>query len=257
MSKFTREELRVDGIKTVVHTAGKGEPLVLFHGGGTVDGFEFAEPWADKFRVIVPYHPGFGESGDDPTFTDIHDYVMYYLEFFDAMKIDTMSIVGLSMGGYLATKFAVEHGNRINKLVLIAPYGLDIPEHRTADIIAIPGEQVVPMLVSNFDTLKKDLPERPDADFIGARYREATTFARLFWEHPTDPKFPRYLHRVKMPTLIVWGEDDKLIPVQHAQTWRKLIPNSEVVVIKGGGHIVQRDKPEVIEVIGRFLSGSR
>ena len=140
MSKFTREELTVDGIKTVVHTAGKGEPLVLFHGGGTVDGFEFAEPWADKFRVIVPYHPGFGESGDDPTFTDIHDYVMYYLEFFDAMKIDAMSIVGMSMGGYLATKVAVEHGNRIKKLVLIAPYGLDIPEHRTADIIAIPGE---------------------------------------------------------------------------------------------------------------------
>ncbi len=73
MSKFVREELTVDGVKTVVHTAGTGEPLVLFHGAGTVDGFDFAEPWADKCRVIVPCHPGFGESGDDTSFTDIHE----------------------------------------------------------------------------------------------------------------------------------------------------------------------------------------
>ena len=79
MSKFVREELTVDGVKTVVYSAGKGEPLVLFHGAGTVDGFDFAEQWAEKFRVIVPYHPGFGESGDDPAITEIHDYVMHYL----------------------------------------------------------------------------------------------------------------------------------------------------------------------------------
>src|SRR5207244_9582935 len=127
MSKFVREELTIDGVKTVVHTAGKGEPLVLFHGAGTVDGFEFAEAWADRFRVIVPYHPGFGDSADDPTFTDIHDYVMHYIELFDALNIDTVNLVGLSMGGYLAAKFASEHGRRIQKLVLIAPYGLDVP----------------------------------------------------------------------------------------------------------------------------------
>ncbi len=87
MSKFTREELTINGIKTVVLTAGKGDPLVVFHGAGTAEGFEFATAWADRFRVIVPYHPGFGESGDDPAITDIHDYVMYYLEFFDALNI--------------------------------------------------------------------------------------------------------------------------------------------------------------------------
>jgi len=92
-----------------------------------------------------------------------------------------------------------------------------------------------------------------DMEFIGARYREATSFARLFWEHPTDPKFARHLHRVKMPTLIVWGDEDKVIPVQQAQTWRGLIPNAEVMVVKGAGHIVQLDKPETVDAIGRFL----
>jgi len=254
MSKFVREELRINGIKTVVHTTGKGEPLVLFHGAGTVDGFDFAEAWADKFRVIVPYHPGFGESGDDPAITDAHDYVMHYLELFDALRIGTMNLIGISMGGYLAAKFASEHGHRINKLVLIAPYGLEVPEHPAVDIIAMPGEEIVPMLVSNFDALKKSLPEKPDMDFIGARYREATSFARLFWERPMDFKLPRHLHRVKMPTLIVWGDEDKLIPVQQAQAWRKLIPNSEVMIVKGAGHIVHLDKPETVDAIARFLS---
>lgn len=178
---------------------------------------------------------------------------MHYLELFDALKVDTMNLVGMSMGGYLAAKFASEHGHRIKKLVLIAPYGLDVPEHPALDIIATPTEQLVPMLVSNFEVLKKRLPEKPDMDFIAACYREATSFARLFWEHPTDPKFPRHLHRVKMPTLILWGDEDKLIPVQQAQAWRKRIPNSEVVVVKGAGHIVHRDQPDTIETIGRFL----
>ena len=162
--------------------------------------------------------------------------------------------IAMGLGGYLAAKFASEHGRRIQKLVLIAPYGLDVPDHPALDIIATPGEELVPMLVSNFDTLKKSLPVKPDMDFVAARYREATTFARLFWEHPTDPKFPRYLHRVKTPTLIVWGEEDKLIPVQHAQVWRKLIPNSEVMIVKGAGHIVHLDKPETIDAIGKFIS---
>jgi pimeloyl-ACP methyl ester carboxylesterase len=254
MSKFVREELMVDGVKTVVHTAGKGEPLVLFHGAGTVDGFDFAEEWTDRFRVIVPYHPGFGESGDDPTFTEIHDYVMHYLELFDVLKIDTMHLVGISMGGYLAAKFASAHGHRIRKLVLIAPYGMDVPEHPALDIIKTPGEELVPMLVSNFDVLKKRLPEKPDMDFVGARYREATTFARLFWEHPTDPKFPRHLHRIKMPTLIVWGDQDKVMPVAHAQVWRQRLPHAELLVVKGAGHIVHLDKPETVGAMARFLS---
>lgn len=254
MSKFVKEEFTINGVKTVVYTAGKGDPLVFFHGAGTADGFAFAEKWTDKFRVIVPYHPGFGESGDEPSMTTIHDYVMHYLDLFEALKVDKLNLVGISMGGYLAANFACEHGHRVKKLVLMTPYGLHVPEHPTRDIIAIPGEEILGMLVSNFDALKKGLPENPDADFAGARYREATTFARLFWEQPSDFKLPRYLHRVTMPTLIIWGEEDKLIPVGQAQTWKSLIPGSEVLTVKGAGHIIHLDKPEVVDVIGKFFA---
>ena len=251
--KFVREEHLVNGVRTVVHTAGKGETVVFFHGAGTVDGFAFAEAWTDQFKVVVPHHPGFGESGDDPAFTDIHDYVLHYLELFDMLKIETLRLTGISLGAYLAARFAIEHGHRVRKLVLIAPYGLDVPEHPALDIISTPGEQLVPMLVSNFEVLKKNLPEKPDMDFIGARYREATTFARLFWEHPFDPKFPRHLYRIKMPTLIVWGEEDKVIPVGQVHSWKEKIPHAEVMTVPGAGHIVQLDKPETVHAIARFL----
>ena len=166
MGKFTRDVHTVDGVKTAVYTAGKGEPLVFFHGAGTIDGFDFAEPWTEKYQVIVPHHPGFGESGDDPTFTDLHDYVMHYLELFDVLKLDAFNLVGLSLGGYLAAKFASEHGHRVKKLALIAPAGMIDPEHPMLDILMVPGEQVPGLLVSNFDVLKKRLPEKPDLDFM-------------------------------------------------------------------------------------------
>jgi pimeloyl-ACP methyl ester carboxylesterase len=254
MSRFVPETYTVDGVKTVVYSAGKGEPVVFFHGAGTIDGFDFAESWTDRFRVIAPYHPGFGESDDDPSFTDLHDYVMHYLELFDILQIDRFHLVGLSLGGYLAAKFASEHGHRVKKLVLIAPAGINDREHPMLDIISVPGEYIPGYLVSNFEVLKRRLPEKPNIEFMADRYRESTTVARLLWEHPVDPKFMRYLHRVKIPTLIIWGEDDRVIPVEQSQTWRRLIPNAEVMVLKGAGHLVHLEKPEAVEAIAKFLS---
>jgi pimeloyl-ACP methyl ester carboxylesterase len=253
MAKFERETYNINGVKTVVYSAGHGEPLVFFHGGGTVDGFDFAEPWTSKYRVIAPYHPGFGESGDDPMLSSLHDYVMHYLELFDILKLDRFNLVGLSMGGEIAARFASEHGHRIKKLVLIGPSGIIDPQHPMVDLMAVPGDQVLGFLVSNMDVLLKRLPENPGLDFMGDRYREATTFARIYWEHPGDPKFMRFLHRIKVPTMIVWGEEDKLIPVEHTETWKKFIPSAEIKVYKGAGHLVHLEKPEAVEAVGNFL----
>jgi pimeloyl-ACP methyl ester carboxylesterase len=253
MAKFKREEFIVNNVKTVVYSAGTGEAVVFLHGAGTIDGFDFTEPWTEKYRVIAPYHPGFGESGDDPNLSEMHDYVMHYLELFDMLKIDTFNLVGLSLGGYLAAKFASEHGHRVKKLVLIAPAGVIDPKHPARDLIPVPGDQVPGLLVSNFEVLKKRLPEKPDIDFIGERYREAGTFARLMWEHPHDPKFMRYLHRINMPTLILWGDEDKIVPQQQSDVWRKSVPKARIKIYKGAGHLVHLDKPEAVTEIGKFL----
>ncbi len=253
MSTFSKRTLNVNGIDTVVHTAGTGEPLVLFHGAGTVDGFDFTVPWTDKFQVIVPHHPGFGESADDPSVDEMHDYVMHYLELFDALELDTFHLVGLSMGGYLAAKFGVEHCHRIRKLAMIAPALMLDPEHPMLDILALSGDKVIGALVKNFDALKPRLPENPDIDFIADRYRETTSLARLQWEHPNDLKLPRYLHRLKTPTLIVWGAEDRIVPAAQAAAWRNALPDVTIDIVEDAGHLVHLEKPEVVGRMGDFL----
>src|SRR6266481_9140867 len=108
MVDFKKETLKINGVDTVLYSAGEGEPLLFLHGAGTFHGYEFAKPWADKFRVLHPYHPGFGESADDPAMNDIHDYVMHYVELLDLLGLDKVNLVGFSLGGYNAAKFAVE-----------------------------------------------------------------------------------------------------------------------------------------------------
>ncbi len=254
MADFQRETHTVNGVRTVVLSAGKGEPLVFMHGAGTFHGFEFAKPWADRFRVVIPFHPGFGESGDDPAMSDLHDYVMHYLELFDALGFEQVRLVGFSLGGYLAAKFAMEHGHRVSRLVLVGPAGLRDDKHPTVDVLALPPEQIPAMLVKNFEVIRPHLPQKPDLDFMGERYREMTTVARLLWERPWDPKLPRYLHRLTMPTLLVWGEDDALIPSQQAQTWRRFIPKADIKIFKGAGHLVLDEKREAVSAVQDFLA---
>lgn len=252
---FERATLSINGVKTVVLSAGRGEPLVFLHGAGTFHGFDFALPWANHFRIIIPYHPGFGESGDDPEITETHDYILHYLELFDQLKLDKVRLVGFSLGGWLASEFALEHPHRLHRLVLVAPAGLRVPEHPTADVFRIPPEELPSYLVVDPKVLAPYLPKEPDVDFITARYREMTSMARVAWERPHSLKLPRWLHRVRVPTLLVWGDRDRLIPVEQAQVWARLIPGARVEIIQGAGHLVLDEKPAAVEKIAEFLGG--
>jgi pimeloyl-ACP methyl ester carboxylesterase len=254
MPAFERKELSVNGTKTVLYCAGKGEPLVFFHGAGTVDGFDFAERWADRFRVIAPYHPGFGESGDLPDLTGIDDYVMHYLDLFDAMRLKRFNLVGLSMGGYLAAKFACSHSHRIKKLALIAPAGMVDRDHPILDIFAVPPEQIPGLLVSDFEVIKKRLPTSIDERVIAAQQREGMTAATLLAGKNGDPKMMQYLHRIDVPVQIVWGKEDKIIPMQQADLWKELIPGAKVKIYERAGHLVHLERSEAVEEIKSFFS---
>ena len=162
---------------------------MFFHGAGTVDGFDFAEPWTDKFRVIVPYPSGLRRIRRR---SDLHRPARLRHALSRAVRrcsaLDSSTWSGFSLGGYLAAKFAIEHGHRVKKLVLIAPAGLRDNNASDRRRAGLPRRQIPGLLVSNFDVIKTYLPEKPDLDFIGDRYREGGTVARLLWEHPDDPK---------------------------------------------------------------------
>jgi len=253
MRAFSKKKFQVNGTDIVMLTAGKGRPLVFFHGAGTFSGFDFALPWAEKFQVMIPFHPGFGESGDDERITDMHDYVMHYMELFDQLKLDQVNLVGFSMGGWIAARLATEFGHRIGKLALVAPAGLRDLKNPMCDIFKLKPEEIVGRLAYNIEVLKPYLPTGHDVDFIVARYRESSSFARVAWERMTDPKLTRYLHRLAMPTLIVWGDKDALVPPAQAKSWAKLIANAKIKVVANAGHLVLDEKAEAVAAIGKFF----
>jgi len=252
MVDFARRTLSVNGIETVVLTAGRGAPLVYLHGAGTLTRFDFAAPWTRDFQVIVPFHPGFGESADDPQVTEIHDFVLHYLELFEALKLPRVRVVGQSMGGFIATKLAVEHGALIEKLALVCPIGIPTGGVPTTDFLKVPPEELPALLVANPQTVIKHLPAKPSDAFIAERVKETGSATRLLGKSSFDEKLPRYLHRVSMPTLLVWGKQDRLTPVAQHKSWTRLLPKADVKLFDGG-HLVLDEAPTSATAIQEFM----
>jgi len=254
MAAFDREALTVNGVEVTVQTAGAGEPLVFFHGAGTVTGFDVLLPLAERFRLIVPYHPGYGPSADDPSVDSIHDYVLHYLDLFDQLGLDEVTLAGHSMGGLLASWFAIEQTPRVKRLVLAAPLGLRVPEHPTTDIFTVPDEELLGYLTPDLSVFEGHVPMPPTPEFLAERYRESTSTARMFWGRVYDLKLPRWLHRLTMPALLLWGDQDRLIPPGQAAVWAELLPNAEVRMLPGVGHLPFDETPAAAEAVVRFAA---
>ncbi|MBV9601577.1 MAG: alpha/beta fold hydrolase [Chloroflexi bacterium] len=251
---FQRAQLEVGGVQVAVLTAGEGEPLVFLHGADTRLDFDFALGWSDRFKVVVPFHPGFGPSGDDPSLGSIHDYVMHYLRLFDALQIGAFHLVGHGLGGWMAATLALEHNRRVQRLVLVAPWGLHVPEHLTQDVFRMEQEQLIERQTEDPVLREQLTPDPQDVEGTVARYRESVSLARVAWERNYDVKLPRWLHRATMPSLLVWGDNDRMVPAAQSEAWARLLPNARVRIIPQRGHLVLHESPEVVTVIGEFLA---
>jgi pimeloyl-ACP methyl ester carboxylesterase len=250
---FELERHEVNGIDTAVLVAGDGPPLVFFHGAGTGTGFDGLLPIAERFRLYVPHHPGYGESADDPRIDSINDYVLHYLDLFDALGIEELVLAGSSMGGYMAATFAIQHARRVRRLILNAPIGMHVPEHPVVDVFRLPDEELLEWLTAKPELLMRGGPPTPE--MVAARYRESTSTARVFWKRVYDTKLPYWLHRLTMPTLLLWGEADRLVPVQQAATWAEHIPNATVHTLPGVGHATFLETPEAAAILRDFAAG--
>lgn len=252
MAEFREERYDVNGVETAVLVAGEGDPLVYFHGAGTAFGFDRLLPLAERSRLIVPYHPGYGASADDASIDSLRDYVLHYLDLFEELGIEELSLVGESMGGCIAAWFAIEQPRRVRRLVLLSPFGLRVPDHPSTDFFSIPDEEVTSHLIADMSLLA-GATEQPPPEFLAERYREATSFARVAWHSPYDRKLPKWLHRIAAPTLLLWGEADRLHPVGQAAAWAELIPSAEVVTFPGVGHLPTVETPDAVKAIASFV----
>jgi pimeloyl-ACP methyl ester carboxylesterase len=254
---FRRDERLVDGVRTVVYSAGQGPPVVYLHGGGSWHGFEWARDWLDRFHVILPYHPGYGESADDPDVCSIDDLVAHYTRLFEMLGLQRFHLVGASLGGWLAARIALTLSGRVERLVLVAPSGLLVAAHPAPDFAGVPSAELPGLFASDPAFVARFWPAQPDARLTGLLAREAATTARLMQELPVaDRKLRRRLPRLAVPTLVLWGERDRVLSAELAREWMRVLPDARAQIVAGGGHLLLDEFPQARAAAAQFLEGT-
>jgi len=255
-ASFDETRLDVNGVDTAALTAGAGEPLVFFHGGGVLEGADCFLPLAERFRLVVPYHPGFGGSASDPSISGIGGWVEHYVELFELLGIGELALVGHSLGGWLAAVFALDHGERVRRLVLASPYGLDSPEHPIANLGAIPPEEVYSVLTNDRSIFAGKVPMPLDEEFLAARGLEGQSIGQVL-PGPFDPTLAGRLSSLTTPTLLLWGDDDKVVPVEHFPLWESALPNVESRIYPGRGHLLFWEDQAAVDAALAFVTARR
>ena len=250
---YERTVHRIDGIETVVYAIGQGEPLVYFHGGGTFHGFEWSRALANDFRVYHPIHPNFGESGDAP-FDQMADYVTRYEMLVPALGLDTFHLAGASMGGHMAARYAAANPGDIDKLVLNAAAGLKSDQAQVGAFGQVAPDQIRFMFVTDPARIEPYWPTNPTPEWQALRDREQrAAFASREDADATDRALRQGLKGFDRPTLLLWGEKDKVVPPSFVQEWQEVLPEAEVAMIPNGSHLLLDEFPAAVEALRNFL----
>jgi pimeloyl-ACP methyl ester carboxylesterase len=251
------ERLQIGEVSLELLTAGDGPPLLFLHGG---DYFaqhrEFFDRLARHWRVVVPRHPGFGNSERPDGFRTVHDLAYLYLDLLERHDFGKATLAGSSLGGWMALEMCVRCLERVDRLVLIDSVGVKFggrDERDIADIYALPSEEVLRR--SFFDPARNapDYSRLSDEELSAiARDRQAT--ALYGWRpYMHNPGLRQWLHRVRVPALVLWGENDGIVTQGYGQELCRSLPNARFEAIREAGHYPQIERSaEVADAIGRF-----
>jgi len=251
---FTDTFVEVDGCRTHLRRGGSGEPLLFLHGAsGAPVVMPFMEKLAQRFDVLVPEHPGYGLSDEPEWLENIHDVAYFYLGFLKKLDLKNTLVVGSSMGGWIAMEMAVRDTSRIKSLVLVSPAGIAAPGVRPADIFLMPPEEVVKNLFFDQKLAQARLAEPVTPEAIDIALKNRHTTARLAWEPRLhDPFLPKWLHRIDVPVKIIWGREDRIIPVGFVKEYQRLLPKAQVHILENTGHLPHAEKAdEFVELVCR------
>lgn len=254
-------------ITAKVFEAGTGDPVVFLHAGGGVNSTDpLVEALAERYRVIAPLHPGFTDPDELDELRDVHDLALYHDELFEALGLDGVPVIGHSFGGMVAAELAAHHPGRVSKLVLAGAVGLWNEEYPVADLfIAFPfeigdllwGDQSSPEAQAAMAAMARAAPQGEEDPLLGLLLRTLPgliTIGKYMWPLP-DKGLSRRLRRIKAPTLVVWGEKDKLAPARYADDFVAGIPNARAEFISDAGHYAPYERTaEFVKLVDDFLS---
>jgi pimeloyl-ACP methyl ester carboxylesterase len=275
--------VKVDGLAThYLYAREMGSPVVLLHGGG-LDSASLTYrctigPLAQRHRVIAPDLPGFGDSADPRNEWGIANYVQFLGHLLDGLELAHASLVGLSFGGAIALGLALRSPDRVDKLVLVDSYGLgrEIPGGmagyllvhlpfvnalswallaRSRRLLRMNLEGVIRRPGALSERLVDEVYQQLQRPGAGKIWR-ALQRTEVGWGGARTNYLPR-LHEVAMPTLIVHGASDRLVPVGWAEGAHILVKGSQLQIIPECGHWPPREAPaDFNQIVMRFLAGS-
>jgi pimeloyl-ACP methyl ester carboxylesterase len=252
------ERLAVCGIELEVVRCGAGQPILALHGFQTVDPeARFLDLLGQHGEIVAPSGPGFGHSPRPPDFDTVYDLVHLYLEALDGLSDDKVTLLGFSFGGWLAAEVAVACSHRLDKLVLVDPLGIKISDRETPDILDVFNKSPDEVRRSSWHDPDRFAPDfntmSDEALVVYARNREALC---LYGWHPYmyNPQLPRWLGRIKVPTLLLWGAGDRVVTPDYGRAYSRLIPGSRFELIERAGHHPEIEQPEAFaERVAAFL----
>jgi pimeloyl-ACP methyl ester carboxylesterase len=231
----------IDRCRVRLMRAGKGPPLLYLHGArGAAEWLPFMELLAERFDTIVPEHPGFGSSDMPEWLDNVGDLAYFYLDLLDELGLDGVHLVGSSLGGWIAAEIAVRSDARLKSLVLSASAGIHVKGVSKGDIFLWSPETFMRNLFHDQTLADRALQQPVGEAEQMAQMKNRLATAKLAWQPRLyNPHLAKWLHRIGVPTLILWGDDDKVIPPAYGPAFAKLIPGARLEVIANCGHVPQ------------------
>jgi pimeloyl-ACP methyl ester carboxylesterase len=249
--------IRVNGTRAHYLRAGAGDTLLYLHGSGGAGQWPSAfAHLAEQFDVVAPAHPGFGQSERPDWMDSIRDIAFHYLDFIDALGVDSVHVMGMSTGGWIAAEMAAMSSQRLRSLTLVDAAGLRVEGAPVPDIFALSRDDQTRLVFHDQALAATALAAELDDEAMAAYIQNQTMLALLAWDpYLHDPKLPHRLHRVSVRTLVVWGAEDRLIPPRHGEAYAAAIPGARLEVIPNCGHIPHEEaEDDFVRIVSAFLT---
>ena len=255
----TQDNHQLEIYDAVVHISrgGSGQTLLLLHGaGGSANLKELAAKLAEDFDVLLPDHPGFGLSDQSKRLSSVSDLAFYYLDFIQELGLKDIHLVGFSLGGWITAEIAIRSTAKVKSITLVSSAGIHVKGVPKGDLFLWSPEELVRNLYVNQDVVDDVLSQEPTSEELEIMVKNRVAAARYAW-HPRfyNPDLEKWLHRIDVPTLIIWGDQDKIFPVEYASAFKNLIPHAQTQILKDCGHVPHMDQPEAFyHSLKSFLS---
>jgi pimeloyl-ACP methyl ester carboxylesterase len=252
------ERKTIAGVSVELRRAGAGENLLYLHAGdGAGPSERLIAELARTYSVVAPSHPGFDGSDLPDTFSTVEDLGYFYLDFIEAMGLDDISVVGCSLGAWIAASIAIKSRARIRALALLTPVGAKFDardERQLADVFYHSLRDARKLLYADGARDERDYAAIPE-EAVARVVRNRESFTLLAWSPLLhDPKLRQRLHRLTMPTLVVSSAQDKVAPPAYAKCFADSLPHARLVGLEGAGHYAHDEKPvEAANIVREFL----